>query len=140
VPLLDELRMHAQLTCDVFRKCIREEGFILQDSTTDEWQRLYDEGRFLLRDRYRDHVDRVVDEIKFLSQQFDEDPLNKAFVNSMTKLFHDLGYDVNGKIVFKKPLKGDFTSVIFPGIVESLRYVPIPRIEVSDPVVDAVSP
>jgi hypothetical protein len=81
-----------------------------------------------------------VDEIKFLSQQFDEDPLNKAFVNSITKLFRDLSYDVNGKIVFKKPLKEDFTGVILPGIVEYLRYVPVPRIEVSDPAVDAVSP
>ncbi|EEH21195.2 hypothetical protein PABG_03426 [Paracoccidioides brasiliensis Pb03] len=120
------------------RKCLREQGYVLEDSANDQWNSLYDEGQFLLRDRYRDNTNLVVDEIKFLAEQFDQDPLNKAFANSLQKLFHDLGYDANGKMVFKKHLRKDVTDIILPIIFEKIRYVPLPRIEVSDPMADVV--
>ncbi|EXJ78790.1 hypothetical protein A1O1_09192 [Capronia coronata CBS 617.96] len=120
------------------RKCLQEQGFILQDAATDEWNQLYDHGHFLLRDRYRNHTDRILDEVKFLADQFEQDPQNKAFGDAVQKLFLDLGQDENGKPVFKTHLLKDVTEVIIPGIFENTRYVPIPRIEVSDPMIDAV--
>jgi hypothetical protein len=120
------------------RKCLQEQGYILQDEATDEYNRLHDHGRFLLRDRYRDHTDRILDEIKFLADQFDQDPQNKAFGDAVQKLFLDLGNDENGKATFKPHLIKDITEVIIPGIFENTRYIPIPRIEVSDPMIDAV--
>ena len=120
------------------RKCLKESGFIMQDAANDEWAQLSDKGNFLLRDRYKDHTNRVLDEIKFLGQQFDEDPMNKRFAASMQKLFNDLGNDQNGKPTFKKHLVKDLSAVIIPGIFESVRYVPIPRIEYTDPMVDAI--
>jgi hypothetical protein len=121
------------------RKCLKEQGFIMQDAASQEWNELYDKGRFLLRDRYRNHTDRIVDEIKFLGTQFDQDPQNKAFGNAMEKLFKDLGQDVNGKPTFKPHLLKDISSVVLPEIFTKVRYVPIPRIEVSDPAADVVS-
>ncbi|EXJ66013.1 uncharacterized protein A1O5_10990 [Cladophialophora psammophila CBS 110553] len=120
------------------RKCLQEQGYILQDAANEEYNRLHDEGRFLLRDRYRDHTDRVLDEIKFLGDQFDQDPQNKAFGDAVTKMFLDLGNDENGKPTFKPHLIKDLTEVIIPEIFENTRYIPIPRIEVSDPMIDAV--
>lgn len=120
------------------RKCLKEQGFILQDAATDEWNALNDKGRFLLRERYRNHTDRILDEIKFLGDQFDQDPQNKAFGDAVQKLFLDLGNDENGNAVFKTHLVKDLTEVIIPEIFENTRYVPIPRIEVSDPTIDAV--
>lgn len=120
------------------RKCLQEQGYVLQDQATEEYNRLQDKGRFLLRDRYRDHTDRILDEIKFLGNQFDQDPQNKAFGNAVQKLFLDLGNDENGKATFKPHLVKDLTEVIIPGIFENTRYIPIPRIEVSDPTIDAV--
>ncbi|KAL2371937.1 hypothetical protein RJ035_002137 [Blastomyces gilchristii] len=120
------------------RKCLREQGYVLEDSANEEWNSLYDEGQFLLRDKYRENIDSIVDEIKFLGDQFDQDPLNKEFGNSLQKLFHDLGYDASGKIVFKEHLMKDVTSIILPSIFEKIRYVPLPRIEVSDPMADVV--
>lgn len=120
------------------RKCLKEQGFILQDQSSEEWNQLYDKGQFLLRDRYRDHTNRIIDEVKFLADQFDQDPQNKAFAQAMQKLFQDLGNDENGKPVFKKHLVKDLSTVIIPAIFEHTRYVPIPRIEVSDPMIDAV--
>jgi hypothetical protein len=120
------------------RKCLREPGFIMQDTATDHWNKLYDEGRFLLRDRYRNHTDRIADEAKFLATQFDEDPQNRAFRQSMEQLCKDLGQDQYGKPVFKPHLVKDITNVILPEIFENVRYIPIPRIEISDPAVDMV--
>lgn len=120
------------------RKCLREQGFIMQDESNHQWNELYDKGRYLLRERYRTHTDRILDEIKFIAEQFDKDPQNKALAESIQKLFKDLGHDTDGKVVFKKHLLKDIRDVILPGIVENVRYIPIPRIEVSDPMVDVV--
>jgi len=120
------------------RKCLQEQGYVLQDSATEEWNQIYDEGDFLLRDRYRDHTDRVLDEVKFAADQFDKDPQNRAFGDSMQKLFLDLGNDENGKAAFKPHLLKDISEVIIPAFFENIRYVPIPRIEYSDPMIDCV--
>ncbi|KAF1999824.1 hypothetical protein P154DRAFT_620537 [Amniculicola lignicola CBS 123094] len=120
------------------RKCLQQQGFILEDSSTQEWNEIYDHGHVLLRDRYRGHTDRIVDEFKFLGEQFDSDPQNKQFANSLTKLFNDLGHDESGNAAFKPYLIKDLTDVILPAFFENVRYIPIPRIEYSDPMIDAV--
>lgn len=120
------------------RKCLKEQGFIMDDRSTQEWNQLYDGGHSLLRGRYRGHTDRIADEFRFLGEQFDSDPHNKRFAESVNKLFLDLGNDENGKTTFKPHLVKDFTEVILPAFFENVRYVPIPRIEYSDPMVDAV--
>lgn len=120
------------------RKCLKEPGFIMQDNANSEWNDLQEKGNFLLKDRYRDHTNRVLDEFKFFGTQFDEDAQNKRFAASMQKLFNDLGNDTNGKPTFKKHLIKDLSTVIVPGIFESVRYVPVPRIEYSDPMVDMI--
>lgn len=120
------------------RKALKEQGFIMQDASNEEWNQLYDKGHFLLRERYRDHTNRVVDEIKFLGDQFDQDPMNKRFGETLQKLFQELGNDENGKPTFKPHLVKDLSNVIVPGIFESVRYVPVPRIEYTDPMIDAI--
>lgn len=134
----DELKGWFRSLDAYVRKCLNHTGFIMQDSATDEWNQLYDRGHYLLRERYRDHTNRVLDEIKFLADQFDQDAQNKQFAASVNKLFNELGNDENGKPVFKKHLIKDLSEVIIPGIFVSVRYVPVPRIEYTDPTVDAI--
>ncbi|CBX96590.1 hypothetical protein LEMA_P108550.1 [Plenodomus lingam JN3] len=119
-------------------KVLQQQGYILEDSSNEEWNQIYDQGHNLLRGRYRGHTDRIADEFKYLGEQFDADPQNKQFAESVNKLFLDLGQDENGKTVFKPHLVKDLTDVIIPGFFENVRYVPIPRIEYSDPMIDAV--
>ena len=133
-----ELRNWFKSLDSYIRKCLQQSGFVLEQESTDEGNRLYDQGQFLLRERYRDHTNRLLDEFKFLATQFEEDPQNKAFGAAVQKLFLDLGNDKDGKPVFKKHLVKDLTSVILPAFFEGVRYVPIPRIEVSDPQVDVI--
>ncbi|KAK3692166.1 hypothetical protein B0T22DRAFT_5924 [Podospora appendiculata] len=120
------------------RRCLQEQGYVLDDASNTEWSHLYDRGNYLLRTRYRGHTDRIVDEIKFLADQFDHDPQNKAFANSLNKLFNDLGNDENGKPTFKPHLLKDLSEVIIPAMFENVAYIPVPRIEYSDPQFDAV--
>lgn len=111
----------------------------MQDDCEQEWNRLYDHGRYLLRDRYKDHTDRILDELRFIGDQFNQDPQNRAFRGALEKLFNDLGRDANGNVAFKGHLLKDVRDVILPSIFENVRYVPVPRIEVSDPMADVVS-
>jgi hypothetical protein len=120
------------------RKVLQQQGFILEDAANEEWNRLYDDGHDLFRGRYRGHTDRIADEFKYIGEQFDADPQNKAFAESVNRLFNDLGTDENGQTTFKPHLMKDITDVILPGFFESVQYIPIPRIEFSDPMVDAV--
>ncbi|PWY80665.1 hypothetical protein BO70DRAFT_293002 [Aspergillus heteromorphus CBS 117.55] len=120
------------------RKTLTEQGYIMEDECNRQWGQLTDHGRYLLRERYRDHTDRIFDEIKFIGDQFNRDPQNKVFGDSVQKLFDDLGRDTSGKMAFKKHLLKDIRDVILPGFFESVRYVPVPRIEVSDPSADVV--
>lgn len=124
---------------DVFiRKSLKERGYVMQDAATDEWNKISDQADFLFRDRYKNHSQRLIDEANFLGQQFDKDALNSSFAASMQKLFDDLGNDENGKPTFKPHLVKDLFQVILPDMFESVRYIPIPRIEYSDPMADAV--
>ncbi|GKZ34572.1 hypothetical protein AbraIFM66950_004886 [Aspergillus brasiliensis] len=120
------------------RKTLTEQGYIMDDDCNRQWDQLTDHGRYLLRERYRDHTDRILDELKFLGDQFNKDPQNKAFGDAMQKLFDDLGRDNSGNIAFKKHLVKDIRDVILPEVLENVRYVPVPRIEVSDPAADVV--
>ncbi|QSZ31015.1 hypothetical protein DSL72_000576 [Monilinia vaccinii-corymbosi] len=120
------------------RRCLKEQGYILDDNSTERWNELYDRGNFLLRDRYRPHTDRIVDEIKFLANEFDNDPQNKKFAETCQKLFNDLGNDENGKPKFKKHLVQDLVNVIIPAAFEGIRYMPIPRLEYRDPKTELV--
>jgi hypothetical protein len=120
------------------RRCLKEPGYILQPASNDDFNHIYDEGKFFLREKYRAHTDRVLDEIKFFGNQFDEDPQNKSFAESVRALFLDLGNDENGKAAFKPHLLKDVTSVILPQFLETVHYVPLPRMEYSDPKVDFI--
>lgn len=120
------------------RRCLQEQGYVIEDQSTRDWNQLYDKGNFLLREKYRDHTNRILDEFKFVGTQFEEDPENKAFAASMDKLFKDLGNDRDGKPTFKPHLVKDLTEVLLPAFFENVRYIPIPRIEYSDKMIDAV--
>lgn len=134
----DELKNWFKNLDTYLRRCLQEQGYILDEQSNRDWNHLYDQGNYLLRNKYRTHTDRIFDEIKFLADQFDQDQHNKAFAASLNKLFTNLGNDENGKPTFKPHLIKDLTEVILPALFENIAYIPVPRIEYSDKMVDAV--
>ncbi|PHH68648.1 hypothetical protein CDD80_7372 [Ophiocordyceps camponoti-rufipedis] len=115
------------------RRCLLEQGYILDEASTREWDRLYDHGRYLLRDKYRHQTDDVIGEVKFIADQFDQDVHNKAFGKSVEQIFDHLGHDSTGKSAFKPHLLKDLGEVIVPTLLQNINYIPIPRIEYVDP-------
>lgn len=119
-------------------RLLLEQGYVLEEQSTRDWDALYKQGRVLLREKYKTQTNNVLDEIKFVGDQFDKDPQNKAFGLAVQKLFKDLGNNADGKSEFKPHLVKDTFDVILPAILRDIAYIPIPRIEYSDPTVDAV--
>ena len=107
------------------RKCLREDGYILKDESTEEWNKLSKQGQFFLNDRYKEPSDRLTDEINRWLEYMANDPDSVAFGKKVQKLFLDLGQDKNGNVQFKPHLLKDVTDVIVPGFFENLRYVPV---------------
>ena len=107
------------------RKCLREDGYILKDESTEKWNKLSEQGQFFLHDRYKKHCERLMDEISRWLKYMANDPDSVAFGKKVQKLFLDLGQDKNGNVKLKLHLLKDFTHVIVPGFFENLRYVPV---------------
>jgi hypothetical protein len=107
------------------RKCLREDGYIVKDESTEEWNALSDQGNYFLNERYKDHTNRLTEELNRFIDYTTHDPDSVDFGNKVQKLFVDLGKDTSGNIIFKKHLLDDVTDVIIPGFFEHVRYVPV---------------
>ncbi|KAK9467998.1 hypothetical protein V1512DRAFT_124806 [Lipomyces arxii] len=126
-------------TLDTYiRKVLKQKGFILTDAATDEFHELSYRGKEIFSNNYKDYGPRFTDEFNYLMSQFANDPLNKDFGNSMTTMFNDLGTNESGSVTFKPRLVKDITNVILPEMLEKVRYVPLPRIEYTDHMIDVV--
>lgn len=120
------------------RRVLKETGYILSDDADKQFEALRKRGKDFAENRYSEHYDRVIDEFKRWGDQFEKDPLNQRFGQTVQKLLDDLGTDRKGQATFKKHLLKDVTNVIIPGIFRRVNYVPLPRIEIIDPQFDAV--
>lgn len=67
-----------------------------------------------------------------------DDPLNVQFGEDVKRITKQLALDSDGKLTYKPNLWQDVRSVILPGLLDQIGYVPIPRIDYSDKQVDLV--
>lgn len=88
--------------------------------------------------KYKPHLDRIWDELQIFTKGMAEDPLNQKFGDSWHGLFRDLVYDEHGSPTFKGHLIQDIIQTILPSLLTHISYVPLPRIEYTDPEVDLV--
>jgi len=107
------------------RKCLKEDGYILNDQSTAQWNQIIDQGQYFLNDRYKDHTDRLTDEVKQWLDYMTNDPESVAFGQKVQKLFTDLGQDKDGNVTFKPHLLKDVTDVIIPAFFDNLGYIPV---------------
>jgi len=133
-----ELRNWLQSLNTYFRRCLQETGYVIQPEAKEEWRVLSDHGQQLAQHKYRPEFKRLSYEAQSFVKHFDADQTNKAFGQSVQKLCLDLGQDENGKPKFKPHLVKDLTNVIIPAFLEHLHYVPLPRMEYSDKMIDLI--
>ncbi|KAJ8100768.1 hypothetical protein POJ06DRAFT_111354 [Lipomyces tetrasporus] len=120
------------------RKVLKQKGYIVSDIANQDFNRIYDRGNEIFSERYRDYGDQFKSEFGYLIEQFKADPLNKRFGDSVNSFFTDLRTDQNGEVAFNKHLSKDITEVILPELSETTRFVPLPRIEYTNPEIDVV--
>ena len=133
----DELKGWFEKMDSYIRRCLLEDGYILDDRSSEEWDQLYDQGHYLLHEKYRGHTDRITDEGNFIIDQMSQDPQNQALSDSLQKLFRGIGKE-DGRAVIKPHLFKDVIGVILPSMFLSMAYVPVPRIEYSDSEYDII--
>ncbi|KAG6885293.1 hypothetical protein C0993_003577 [Termitomyces sp. T159_Od127] len=115
-----------------------EPGYVLDQACNDRANQLRESGRRFYDDKYKGHFDRLFGSIGNWFKAMGEDPLNKQFGEDWARLTHDLLFDSEGSLKFKKDLWNDIRHVILPQIIDKVGYIPIPRIEYTDESLDLV--
>ncbi len=125
------------------RACLKTPGYIMKDESDQQARNLVESGKkfFVAADgreqgKYVPHKDKLFDEIETFFKGMAEDPLNKKFGDDWKRLVQDLFLDASGKPTFKPALWRDIQNPILPELAKHIGYVPIPRIEYTDKMVD----
>ncbi|KAJ7158718.1 hypothetical protein C8R46DRAFT_1224650 [Mycena filopes] len=89
-------------------------------------------GRTFYDGKYKGHFEAVMNATSGWFKSFADDPLNKALAQDFARLTRDLLFDGDGNLQFKKKLWEDVRNVILPTLVDTIGFIPIPRIEYTD--------
>ncbi|EJT98618.1 hypothetical protein DACRYDRAFT_96400 [Dacryopinax primogenitus] len=120
------------------RRTLLQPAYVLQPQYNEEGRALLDEGKGFFDVKYRAHKDNLFDQIEAWFVAFGEDRLNKRFGEDWSRLTKDILFDDEGNLAFKPHLWNDIRHVILPQIIDQVGYIPIPRVEYTDPTVDLV--
>lgn len=140
-----ELKDWFQRLDTYIRRVLQEPGFIMKDEANSQARQLTESGKKFFvaaegRDqgKYVPHKDRLFEEVQTFFTGMGEDPLNKKFGEDWKRLTKDLFLDSEGNTQFKPHLWSDIRDPILPQLLQHVGYVPIPRIEYTDKMVDLV--
>jgi hypothetical protein len=123
---------------EYIHKVLLEPGYILDDDSTREGERLRDDGRQYFDHKYKGHFKNLGHETADFFTAMGDDPLNARFGEDWKRLTKDLLFDAEGNLSYKPKLLNDIRRVILPSIIRNIGYVPIPRAEYSDDKIDLV--
>ncbi|KAH8916527.1 hypothetical protein BT69DRAFT_767547 [Atractiella rhizophila] len=133
-----ELRAWFKTLDGYIRKVLQEPGYVLRDDCDRDGRRIWDEGRQFWDGKYKGHRENLFDELGKFFTAYADDPLNVQLGNDWKKLTKDLLFDSEGSLKYKPHLWNDVRTVIAPKFFTQLGYIPIPRIEYTDPQLDLV--
>ncbi|KAI9609829.1 hypothetical protein KEM48_002695 [Puccinia striiformis f. sp. tritici PST-130] len=102
------------------------------------WIKINESGKKFWNHKYASHRQTLFDEIEKFFTSYAEDPLNIRFGQNWKKLTKDLFLNSEGNLTLKAQLWEDITTVILPGLLKHIGYIPIPRIEYTDNQLDLV--
>jgi hypothetical protein len=134
----EDLRAWFKDVDSYIRKALLEPGFVLSPNFDNEARRLQDTGHRFFDEKYRSHKDNLFDNIQSWFLAWSEDPLNKRFGEDWKRLTKHLLFGEDGSLAFKPHLWTDLRKVIIPQLINSVGYIPIPRIEYTDNMMDLV--
>lgn len=140
-----ELKQYFKSIDQFVRRCVQEPGFVMKDEANNQAKQLRTTGKKFFtginkedKGKYEDHFKHFFEEVKVFFQAMGEDPTNVEFGEKWHKLGRDVFFNAEGKATFKPHLWDDIRDPILPQLLRHVGFVPIPRIEFSDPMVDLV--
>lgn len=123
---------------DYIHKVLLEPGYILDDESTREGEKIRDDGRQYFEHKYKGHFENLGNQTQTFFTAMGDDPLNQRFGEDWKRLTKDLLFDSEGNLSYKPRLLNDIRRVILPSVISNIGYVPIPRAEYSDDKIDLV--
>jgi len=122
------------------RACLQQPGFVMKDEANTQAREIRDSGKrfFSENSKYRPHFEHFFNEVEAFFKSMGDDPENVEFGRKWHALGRDLFFNAEGKPTFKPELWKDIRDPILPQLVQHIGFVPLPRIEFSDPTVDLV--
>ncbi|KAI7868580.1 hypothetical protein BDF14DRAFT_1742337 [Spinellus fusiger] len=150
-PLIESVRdMFDEITSDTklsqyyrevvhyLKQLFKEPGFVDSEASTKEGEALLRRGQELTQDRYKDKFSLLLDESRAITEAMANDKLALELKKRFKSIHKDLWLDRDGNPVFKPQLLEDMRKTLLPAALEQIKYIPIPRIEYSDPEFDVV--
>ncbi|EPB83889.1 hypothetical protein HMPREF1544_09343 [Mucor circinelloides 1006PhL] len=119
-------------------RLLREPGYAQKDSSTEEGRKLMDQGNHIIKGRYKEHLNFLSSESRKYMNLMAEDEVSKELHARIAKIHRDLWMDKEGNPAFKPQLLNDMRMTLLPAFIDEIKYIPIPRIEYSDPQYDIV--
>lgn len=120
------------------RRLLKEHAYVLNESSTTDGKALVERGQKLLGEDYKPHTDNILNQVRDFFTAMGEDPVTKKLGDDFKALWRHLFYDEQGSLKYKPHLWQDVRQHILPEVFATVRYIPIPRIEYSDPMFDIV--
>jgi hypothetical protein len=132
-----ELKEFYDQVAHEFNRLLTERDYVTSDAADAEAHKLYERSQRLLdtkSNRYRPDVEDLFVEVRSFIDAIRNDKENIRVVEASKKVYRDLVLtDKNGAFRgFRKRILWDLLEVVFPRLVNEVKYVPIPRIEYQD--------
>lgn len=119
-------------------RLVSEPGYVQRDESTKDGRRLMDQGNHMIKGKYREHLNFLSSESRKFINLMAEDDISKELNHRVATIHRDLWMDGEGNPAFKPHLLNDMRMTLLPAFIDEIKYIPIPRIEYSDPQYDIV--
>lgn len=118
-------------------RCTRDTNYIQEnpEQVRRDGARLLTDLRQSLVDKYRPAVEHLLGQLRYYLDRMKRDPLTQKLTGDLGSLTSHLFYDQQGNPTLKPELLTDL-QVVLPAVLQNLRYLKIPDIEVHEPGLD----
>lgn len=120
-----------------FFRSLNEPGFLGNRDYSRKCFQLMETGRLILAEKYSTMTNRLLNELFNILDNLTKDSITRELYLSGKDLVESLVLDPKtGKYELKMPLLKDIRNVFLPLVAQTLKYIPLPRVELSTPEYD----
>lgn len=127
------LRSYVVQVTEFVRKSLTDTEFLDNVDFVPAGTELLRDGRFIFGDRYAQLTDPLMQEFFNLMDAIQNDRMTNELADSARMMVRSIFYDrKTGRPALKTAILKDVRNVYLPLFLDTFRYIPLPRIEISD--------